>query len=314
MKYSFSLGTTSCGPQLALWYWNEISEMVGVCGYDGMEIPFEAWSFNGGRGAAPICAEAIRTKFGSVANYQAFLQECGIAEGLSGLHITAQNILMTMLSDNVPREKYFERTLALAEETIGVLREAGSKDLVYSPSPMFGLFHGIFQGTDIIDGYEEKIADTIITIAEMAAADGIKLSLRNEFYGLFRGERIDSLMEKLPASVCYSPDLAQLYIAGADPVGMVRKYAGRLGSVKMDDTEFVDTVGCFATALPEAPQEGEKQRVYCTFGNGNVDKVGAYQALQEAGYDEWIVMESKEAFNVEKTMMKMQAFRKKYFK
>ena len=97
-------------------------------------------------------------------------------------------------------------------------------------------------------------------------------------------------------------------------VEMVKKYAGRLGSVKMDDTEFVDTVGCFATALPEAPQEGEKQRVYCTFGNGNVDKVGAYQALKDAGYDEWIVMESKEAFNVEKTMMKMQAFRKKYFK
>ena len=314
MKYSFSLGTTSCGPQLALWYWNEISEMVGVCGYDGMEIPFEAWSFNGGRGAAPICAEAIRTKFGSVANYQAFLQECGIAEGLSGLHISAQNVLMTMLEDNTPREQYFDRTLALAEETIGVLREAGSRDLIYSPSPMFGMFHGIFHGTDIIDGYEDKIADTIIKIAEMAEADGIKLSLRNEFYGLFRGTLIDSLMEKLPASVCYSPDLAQLYIAGADPVAMVKKYAGRLGSVKMDDTDFVDKVGCFATALPEAPQEGEKQRVYCTFGNGNVDKAGAYQALKDAGYDEWIVMESKEAFNIEKTMMKMQAFRRKFFK
>ncbi len=314
MKYSFSLGTTSCGSQLALWYWNEMSEMIGVCGYDGMEIPFQAWSFNGGRGAAPVCAEAIRTKFGSVANYQAFLQECGIAEGLSGLHITAQNVLSTMMEDNKPREAIFDCTLALAEETIGVLSEAGSKDLIFSPSPMFGMFMGMFHGSDIQQNYEDRIADTIVKMAEMAEGEGIKLSLRNEFYGLFRGSLIDSLMEKLPESVFYSPDLAQLYIAGADPVEMVRKYAGRLGSVKMDDTEFVDKVGCFATPMPEAPQEGEKQRVYCTFGNGKVDKVGAYQALKDAGYDEWIVMESKEAFNIEKTMMKMQAFRKKYFK
>ena len=56
-----------------------------------------------------------------------------------------------------------------------------------------------------------------------------------------------------------------------------------------------------------------QQRVYCTFGNGDVDKVGAYHALVDAGYDDWMVMESKEAFEVEKTMMKMQAFQRKFF-
>ena len=314
MKFSFSLGTTSCASNLALWYWNEMSEMIGVCGYDGMEIPFQAWSFNGGRGAAPVCAEAIRTKFGSVAAYQQFLQDCGIEEGISGLHITAQNILMTMLEDNVPREKIFDRTLDLAKETIQVLSEAGSRDLIFSPSPMFGMFHGIFQGSDILESFEDRMAETIVRMDELASEEGGQLSLRNEFYGLFRGNRIDSLMDKLPESVCYSPDLAQLYIAGTDPVEMIRKYAGRLGSVKMDDTEFVDTVGCYATPLPEAPQIGDRQRVYCTFGNGKVDKIGAWKALQEAGYDEWIVMESKEAFNIEKTMIKMQAYRRKNFR
>ena len=314
MKYSFSLGTTSCATNLALWYWNELSEMIGVCGYDGIEIPFQAWSFNGGRGAAPVCAAAIRTKFGSVANYQSFLMECGIAEGLSGLHITAQNILSTMLEDNCPRERIFERTLELAEETACVLSEAGSKDLIFSPSPMLGMFNGVFYGSDIIDSYEDRIAETVGEMAKITAAAGLKLSLRNEFYGLFRGERIDSLMQKVPGSVCFSPDLAQLYIAGADPVEMVRKYRGRLRSVKMDDTEFKDETGCFADPMPEAPQDAARQRVYCTFGNGNVDKIGAYRALVEGGYDGWIVMESKEAFNVEKTMIKMQSYRRKNFR
>ena len=158
-----------------------------------------------------------------------------------------------------------------------------------------------------------EMAETITKIDEIAAKEGISVSVRNEFYGLFRGELVNSLMDKLPKSVLYSPDLAQLYIAGADPNAMIKKYAGRLGSVKMDDTEFVDTNGCFAVPLPEMPQEGMHQRVYCTFGNGNVDKVGAYKALLEAGYDDWIVMESKEAFEIEKTMMKMQAFKRKHF-
>lgn len=313
MKYSFSLGTTSCASYLALWYWNEMCEMAGVCGYDGMEIPFQAWSFNGGRGAAPICAEAIRSKYGSAGNYQRFLQECGIRDGLSGLHITAQNILMTMLDENVPREQFFDRTMALAQETIEVLAEAGSKHLIVSPSPMFGMTQGVFHGSDILDSFEDRMAETMIKISEAAAKAGIQVSVRNEFYGLFRGELVDALMEKLPETVLYSPDLAQLHIAGADPVSMIQKYAGRLGCVKMDDTEFVDKTGCFATPLPEAPQEGMQQRVYCTFGNGDVDKVGAYHALVDAGYDDWMVMESKEAFEVEKTMMKMQAFQRKFF-
>lgn len=313
MKYSFSLGTTSCASYLALWYWNEMYEMIGVCGYDGIEIPFQAWTFNGGRGAAPICAEAIRSKYGSAGNYQRFLQDCGIKDGLSGLHITAQNILMTMLDEHVPREQFFDRTIALAEETIGVLAEAGSKNLIFSPSPMFGMTQGVFHGSDILDSYEDRMAETIVKISETAAKKDIKVSVRNEFYGLFRGELVDSLMEKLPEAVLYSPDLAQLYIAGVDPISMIRKYAGRLGCIKMDDTEFVDKNACFASPLPEYPQEGMQQRVYCTFGNGNVDKVGAYETLAAGGYDGWITMESKEAFKIEKTMMKMQAYRRKLF-
>ena len=121
-------------------------------------------------------------------------------------------------------------------------------------------------------------------------------------------------MQNVSDSVCYSPDLAQLYIAGTDPVEMVRRYAGRLASVKMDDTEFIDNTGCYATAMPEAPQDSEKQRVYCTFGNGKVDMTGAYNALCDGGYDDWIVMESKEAFNIEKTMIKMQSYRRKNFR
>lgn len=312
MKYSFSLGTTSCASHLALWYWNEMCEMVGVCGYDGLEIPFQAWSFNGARGAAPICAASIRSKYGSAANYQKFLKDCGIKDGLSGLHITAANVLMTMLESGMPRELFLDKILELAEEAIGVLAEAGSKNLIFSPSPMFGMTQGVFYGSDILANYEDKMAETITKMNDMAQAAGITLSIRNEFYGLFRGELINSLMDKVPETVKYSPDLAQLHIAGVDPVAMIQKYAGRLACVKMNDSKFVDTNGLFATPLPEAPQEGMQQRVYCTFGNGDVDMVGVYNALKAAGYDEWITMESKDAFQIEKTMMKMQAFKRKY--
>jgi len=313
MKYSFSLGTTSCAPHLALWYWNEMCEMIGVCGYEGVEIPFQAWSFNGARGAAPICAAAIRSKYGSAGTYQKFLQDCGISDGLSGLHITAGNILMSMLDEHVPSERFFDKTLDLAQETIEVLAEAGSKNLIFSPSAMFGMTMGIFHGSNILESFEDRIAETIIKMEEMAQKAGVQLSIRNEFYGLFRGLLIDSLMGKLPESILYSPDLAQLYIAGVDPVSMIRKYVGRLGNIKMGDTKFIDYKGVYSTPLPEYPQDGMQQRVYSTFGKGDVDLKGSYNALKEAGYDDWIVMESKEAFQVEKTMMQMQIIKRKLF-
>jgi len=310
MKFSFSLATTRGG--LALWYWNELSEMIGVCAYDGIEIPFQAWSFNGGRGAAPVCAEAIRTKFGSVKNYDDFLRGCGIKEGLGGLHISAGNIISTMMEYNVPREKVYDRTLELAKETIEVLAEAGSTELVFSPSPMCAVFDRVFAGSDITEeSYLEEMAKVVSSMGELAKASGIKLSLRNEFYGLLRGDKIVDFMDKVSDDVCYSPDLAQLHIAGADTEALIRKYAGRLGSVKLNDTFFVDTVGCYATRTPENPQVGENQRVYCSFGNGDVDIAGLFNTLVETGFDEWVVMESKNAFNVEKMIMRMQAYRKK---
>lgn len=311
MKFSFSLGTVGDGAGHALWYWNGLSEMLGVCGYDGLEIPFQAWSFNGGRGSAPVCAEAIRTKFGSVGAYEDFLRGCGIREGLSGLHITAQNVLTTMLEYNVPIDRFFDRVLELTEETAQVLLEAGAKDLIFSPSPSYAMFAGLFGGDE--ERYTARITETIVKMAEIAAGKGLTLSLRNEFYGIYRGGKICALLDKLPQSVCYSPDTAQLFIARADAAALIEKYPGRLAAVKLCDTFFEDKVDCWRSRLPESPQEGESQRVYCTFGNGSVDLDGIFAALVKVGYNGWVVLESKRAFNTEKAMMLMQVYRRKHF-
>lgn len=311
MKYSFSLATVPPSPA-AQWYWNEISEMAGVCGYEGMEIPFEAWSFNGGRGGAPICAEAIRTKFGSVARYVDFLRGCGLS-GLSGLHISAQNVLATMLEYNVPRERIHEKLYELARETIGVLSEGGSDCLVLSPSPMLALLRGVYAGSDMLAAYPEEIKKTVVRIADAARAAGIRLYIRNEFWGLLRGARVADFLRELPDHVGFSPDLAQLHIAGADTAGLIRAFAGRLGCVKFSDSFFIDKIGCYATDTPEYPQQGMAQRVYCGLGNGDVELAGLFRALADTGYDDWIVLESKDSFNVEKALMKMQAFRRRRF-
>lgn len=311
MKYSFSLGTTGQSSAAALWYWNGINEMLGVCCYDGLEIPFQAWSFNGGRGAAPVCAEAIRTKYGDGGKYNDYLKKVGIKDGLSGLHITAQNIIGTMMEYNIPAPALFGRIMDLAKETIDVLAEAGSKNLIFSPSPMISTLNAVW-GTDYAS-YTEKMAETIIAINEIAKEKGIQVSLRNEFYGIYRGTGIDALMDKLPADVCYSPDTAHLFIAGADAVEMVKKYEGRLACVKFSDTFYQDTTNSYCTARAESPQEGTNQRVYCTLGNGKVDFDGIFKALVAGGYDGWITLETRKAFNVEKTMMIMQVYRKKHF-
>ena len=85
MKRSFCFDTVSGTGQK--WFWDEVAEMTGACGYDSVEIPFSAWTFNAGRSGAPLCAVAIRTKFGNVKNYEDFLENSKIPGGISSIYI-----------------------------------------------------------------------------------------------------------------------------------------------------------------------------------------------------------------------------------
>ena len=148
-------------------------------------------------------------------------------------------------------------------------------------------------------------------VADYAAKAGISCYIRNEFWGYMRGENVVKFMDMLDGKIGFSPDLCQLYIAHADAVSLIEKFSGRVGFMNVNDTFYTDEFNYFDKPMPEAPAEGNNQRVYCDLGNGAVDVVSAYKAYEKAG-GEWAVFNSKESFNHVKAMVKMQVYANKH--
>ena len=307
MKRAFCFDTVSGTGQK--WFWDEVAEMTGACGYDSVEIPWSAWTFNAGRSGAPLCKVAVETKFGSVANYAAFLKECLIKEAISSIYINADNVVSTMFEYNTEPEHFFEKLVELGNDTIDGLVEAGGKALIVDPSPKIATANRLFNKGE--DWFVENCAKAINTIAEYGADKGIKVYVRNCFYGLLRGNNIEKFMALVDAKVGFSPDLNQLYIAGADAAELIAKFAGRVDYMKCNDTFYKDEFEYYKTNTPEAPAKGMHQRVYCDLGNGDVDLASAYKAFKAAGGNT-LCLSSKASFNYVKAMIKMQVVANKF--
>jgi sugar phosphate isomerase/epimerase len=154
--------------------------------------------------------------------------------------------------------------------------------------------------------YLPQITGLIDEIGAEAAQHGIKVAVRNEFWGLLRGTGIEDLLSKTDAkNVLFSPDLAQLAIAGADPEELIRKYAGRIAFVHFSDTWYVDEWDDYLSKSPETPVAGA-QRVYCDLGDGRVDVPACQRALRETDYNGWIHCGSKSTLNVYRALLKLR--------
>ncbi len=312
MKRSFCFDTVSGTGQK--WFWDEVAEMTGACGYDSVEIPFSAWTFNAGRSGAPLCAVAIRTKFGNVKNYEDFLENSKIPGGISSIYINADNVLSTMFEYNTEPQHIFEKIVELGKETVDVLAEAGGKAVIIDPSPKIATMrrvYGKMTEEERVAWYFDGAAKAVNEIADYAEGFGVKTYVRNCFFGYMRGSEVEKFMALVNDKVGFSPDLNQLYIAGADAAALIEKFAGRVDYMKCNDSFYKDELHYFDTNTPEAPAEGNHQRVYCDLGNGDVDVPGAYKAFKKAG-GETLCLSSKASFNFIKAMIKMQVYANKY--
>jgi sugar phosphate isomerase/epimerase len=243
-------------------------------------------------------------------DFSVFINSVGIKE-FAAYHVDLAELADYMQAEAlIPMEKLYDEMEKLADDTIGAMEAVGSKGLILSVTPDIGRLGRLYkQSEDALDAmFLPKAAQTINKISKKAAAKGIKTYVRNEFWSLVRGNKIDKFMKSLDDSVGYSPDLAHLAIAAADPVEMLKKYAGRLGYVNFSDTIFKDGIGQYAQLAPEFVQEGNNQRIFCDMGYGYVDMVKAYEVLKQIGYDGWISFESKNTLDVPKGIRRLRTY------
>jgi inosose dehydratase len=84
-------------------------------------------------------------------------------------------------------------------------------------------------------------------------------------------------------------DSGHLAVAGGDPIGALRDWSDRIGAVHVKDIRMrvLDSVRADRADMLTAWRRG----LFCALGDGDVDLAGFCAALDERGYDGWVVVE-----------------------
>ncbi len=299
---------TSAFLKLSKSYWVEMFKLTSAAGFRGIELPYNpGGSSRLTRSGMPISNEVTKARYGSTKQLLKLLNEAGIDE-VTGVHINANDVMTEIISTEQKPEKMFSILEDWAEEAVAYVRELKGKALVISPTPEIGILEKyIGKGkrgweADFLD----KDAKAINRIGKMSAQKGIQTCVKNEFWSLVRGKEFDKFYEKLDTkTVAYSPDLAHLKIAGADPVKTVKRYAGNLGYIRFSDTSFEDKENNYKKIWAEYPVTGA-QRVFLNMGEGSIDLPGVYRELQKSGYDGWVICDSKKTVNIPRALLYMR--------
>lgn len=293
----------------AKWYWDELTDMFAAAGFSSLMIPMVPNTENVSRNGAPICTASIKTRFGSPEGYLEYLNSRGI-ENVEVIGISAQSQFNSLFETGLPVGQFFDAFYEHAQDAADALARLHGSTLLVSPTPGIGFLNQEF-GSDEAKKQQflEDAAACLNRMGEMCAKQNINLAVRNEYWTLARGTKVDAFLEKLDAGlVSYAMDPAHLSIAGADYAAYFEKYAKQAKAVCFTDTKFEDELEVYQTISPEFPQDGRMQRVYYDLGYGNVDFRKIYAILKKAEFDGPVILDSKYSLDVPKGILRMRTF------
>lgn len=265
------------------YYWDELYPMIATAGFTAVEIPFDPyWIFRGGSGV-PFTKYCIEVKFETVAKFVAHLQANGI-EKVAGIHF---NPTIFMRNENL--DFYFGASGYFGGEAIRYAAELGCDYIAITPTPPYGLvkhYHGQNWEAD----FTKRSVEMMNGFAKIAQEKWIRISLRNEYWSVFRHQNISA---ELDNSILLNVDAANLSIAGQEPSEVLKNLGAKVGSVYLTDTAFVDDNETWKTPLPEYPQDRATQ-VFKDVGFGSVNLKEFYQTLQNINYDGWVIVSNRQ--------------------
>lgn len=270
------------------YFWEELYPLISAGGFRAIEIPYEpVWQF-GGRSGVPMNRYCVTVKYQTAANYRAALSKSGI-DRVVGVTFDPN---LFMRNDNL--DFYFGAVGHFAGEALGHAADLGADYFAISPSPYYGRLAHYHPDIEAKAGvFTERVTELLRNLAAKAADLGVSLVLRNEFWSLFRGERIVALLDALPDTVKLDADVAHLTIAGLSPTDFIAAHVDRIGCVHLTDTSFVDTADTWMTPNPEFPQHRATQ-VFRDPGTGSVDLAAIASLLDRLGYQGPIICSARQ--------------------
>lgn len=155
----------------------------------------------------------------------------------------------------------------------------------------------------------ESLVKTLEAVVDLMAPEGIVPCLHPHANTQVMYEsEIDFVMEG--SKIAFGPDTAHLMVGGCDPVGMFKRYAGRIKFVHLKDVKKNKDV---------CVDESEKEafEIYSDFlelGEGDVDLEGVFDVLDEAGYGGYVTVELDKAPSSQReSAFKNMEYLKKHF-
>jgi sugar phosphate isomerase/epimerase len=279
------------------YFWDGLFPCISAAGFKGIELPYEPkWDF-GRRSGIPLTRRSLEIKFGNIKGFLKSLESKGI-EKITGVHFDPT----LFAGDN--QEMYFGAYQHFAQEALSFAIEAGCDTLTLTPTPPIGSVAGMCKDER---SFLDRTAELISGLAGQAEGTSVRVCIKNEYWSMLRGENIRSFMEKLPTSVCYNIDTANIAIAGVKPDAFIKACAGRIGSVTLTDTAFIDSREYYKRPLPEFPQ-GKAEQVFRDLGQGDVDFQAVLDALTATGYDNWLIVNNRQTRDIYRGLLRARYY------
>lgn len=283
------------------YYWDELYRLIAVAGFPSIEVPYEPkWDF-GGRSGIPRTLRSIMVKYGTMQNYMAEVKKTGI-ENINSVHLDPS----LFCQGNV--QMFLGAFGHFGEEAIQFAKEAGAENVILTATPSIYAVKKLLEGSS--QGEEEflsQMAQTIDHLAIMAKEEGVKLCLKNEYWGLLRGEEILQFLKRCREEVYLDADTAHLQITGVDAVKFITANKEKIGVVHFTDTAFTDNQEAYLQPMPEYPAKGAA-KVYCDMGEGSVDFSAILKALENTGYQGTVIYNCKNSYDVYRSLLRTRYY------
>ena len=193
--------------------------------------------------------------------------------------------------------KMRHKTIAAFEETLAHVKALGGTEVVVAE---FGasshlLPVDVFANRPVFtDAQWDDLTSGLHELGKIASSAGMKLSYHHHMgTGVMTRADVDRLMASTdPALVHLLLDTGHAAFAGDDPLDMARAYADRIGHVHMKSIrpEVVSRVREEGLSF----QEGVELGVFTVPGDGAIDFRPILEALADADYQGWLVVEAEQ--------------------
>jgi inosose dehydratase len=194
-------------------------------------------------------------------------------------------------------DEAFEAALPALREALGVFSDAASRGPSRLPLPTLAdegsalrrahPGHGA-ERDPLAEAAWERLAANAERAAALVRAEGLEPTFHHHA-GTFveSPDEIDRFLANVDIDLTL--DTGHLVISGGDPVEAISRWGDRINHLHLKDVDLAELRGVLADGggMPDVWSSG----AFVAFGKGDIDLDAVMTAVDELGYDGWIVVE-----------------------